>query len=305
MYDIIGDIHGHATLLKALLKKMGYAKEANGTFSHPYRKAVFIGDIINRGPEIRQTLKIVRSMVEEEKALAIPGNHEYNAITYFLKDENKKYIYKRSSKTKLPMRKTLDCFASHPEEWETYLKFFRNLPVFLDLGELRVVHACWNDKHIQHLNTVFPEGKLKKKHLRTALKDTETATAIEETLKGMEYHLPPDLIVKDSRGMNRRNFRMKWWESPEGQTFRQISFGNKFQLPPYTIPKELVSSLPGYPTDAPPVFFGHFSLLSGATVIRPNLCCIDSSVTNTQTLSAYRWDGEQKLHDKNIVAIKM
>ncbi|NEW83956.1 MAG: hypothetical protein GZ094_16535, partial [Mariniphaga sp.] len=60
-YDIIGDVHGFASLLKKLLKSMGYAK-TNGTWQHPERTAIFIGDFINRGPEIRETIQIIRTM---------------------------------------------------------------------------------------------------------------------------------------------------------------------------------------------------------------------------------------------------
>ena len=63
MIDFIGDIHGYADQLTALLEKMGYSVKY-GIYSHPTRKVVFIGDYIDRGPKIRETLMIVRNMVE-------------------------------------------------------------------------------------------------------------------------------------------------------------------------------------------------------------------------------------------------
>lgn len=66
-YDIIGDIHGHATKLVALLKKMGYREKAEG-WRHPHRTALFVGDFIDRGPHQIETLEIVRSMVNEGAA---------------------------------------------------------------------------------------------------------------------------------------------------------------------------------------------------------------------------------------------
>ena len=47
MYDIIGDVHGQADMLKELLRQIGYTTK-NGVYSHPERKAVFVGDFINR-----------------------------------------------------------------------------------------------------------------------------------------------------------------------------------------------------------------------------------------------------------------
>ena len=81
MYDIIGDIHGHAAELKSLLTRMDY-KETNGVWQHPSRKAIFVGDLIDSGPAIREVLQIVKNMVDHPKALVVMGNHEYNAIAY-------------------------------------------------------------------------------------------------------------------------------------------------------------------------------------------------------------------------------
>ena len=63
MYDFIGDIHGYADKLEELLVKMGYTLKGNG-YVHPNRKVFFVGDYIDRGPKIKKTLKIVRSMVD-------------------------------------------------------------------------------------------------------------------------------------------------------------------------------------------------------------------------------------------------
>ena len=84
-YDIIGDIHGHADALKALLADMGYRDRA-GAWRHPARQAVFVGDFIDRGPSQLETVDIVRRMVDVGGALAVMGNHELNAIAWFLPD---------------------------------------------------------------------------------------------------------------------------------------------------------------------------------------------------------------------------
>ncbi len=97
MYDIIGDVHGQAALLKKLLLKLGYEKGEKGYF-HPNRKAVFVGDFINRGSEIRKTIRIIRTMVENGNAFAVLGNHEINAILFHLKDEGGKPLVKEPRK---------------------------------------------------------------------------------------------------------------------------------------------------------------------------------------------------------------
>ena len=71
-YDIIGDIHGCAHTLVRLLDQMGYRK-VNGVYEHPRRQAIFIGDIIDRGPRIREALHLVRDMVEHGSARIVMG----------------------------------------------------------------------------------------------------------------------------------------------------------------------------------------------------------------------------------------
>ncbi len=81
MYDLIGDIHGHADELVFLLEQMGYDRRS-GVYAHPQRRAVFVGDLIDRGPKIPEVLRIVRGMVEAGHALCVMGNHEFNALAY-------------------------------------------------------------------------------------------------------------------------------------------------------------------------------------------------------------------------------
>jgi len=91
-FDIIGDIHGCCDELEALLQQLGYEITpkidtvgadgcapmwGNAIYSHPQgRKAVFLGDLVDRGPRILDTLKLARNMVEAGTALCVPGNHD-------------------------------------------------------------------------------------------------------------------------------------------------------------------------------------------------------------------------------------
>ena len=86
-YDIIGDVHGEARKLERLLEDMDYVRQ-DGTWSHPNRMAVFVGDYVDRGPDQVGVYRIVRKMVEAGAAHAIMGNHELNAIAYATRDEN-------------------------------------------------------------------------------------------------------------------------------------------------------------------------------------------------------------------------
>lgn len=75
-FDIVGDVHGCRAELVALLTKLGYARDADGTFAHPERSAVFVGDLVDRGPDSPGVLDVVMPMVARGSALCVPGNHE-------------------------------------------------------------------------------------------------------------------------------------------------------------------------------------------------------------------------------------
>jgi protein phosphatase len=79
-FDIVGDVHGCFDELHSLLTKLGYEFSSNnGTpqVQHPEgRKAVFLGDLVDRGPKVPEVLKLVMSMTHSGAALAVPGNHD-------------------------------------------------------------------------------------------------------------------------------------------------------------------------------------------------------------------------------------
>lgn len=89
-FDIIGDVHGCADELEMLLGELGYTiasrAEGNGlasgpTYAHPDgRTAVFVGDLVDRGPRVLDTLRIVRNMVEAGSGLCVMGNHEQKLL---------------------------------------------------------------------------------------------------------------------------------------------------------------------------------------------------------------------------------
>src|SRR5262245_52510112 len=87
-FDIIGDVHGCCDELVALLVQLGYEKREPGAsatggplasgpvYAHPLgRKAVFVGDLVDRGPRILDTVRLVRNMVVSGSAFCVPGNH--------------------------------------------------------------------------------------------------------------------------------------------------------------------------------------------------------------------------------------
>ena len=71
-HDIIGDIHGHADHLEALLTQLGY-QHRNDAWRHPSRTVIFVGDFVDRGPGQLRTLELVRAMTDAGSARAVMG----------------------------------------------------------------------------------------------------------------------------------------------------------------------------------------------------------------------------------------
>jgi protein phosphatase len=93
-FDIVGDIHGCCGELEELLGRLGYSEirmEGNdpawGTraYAHPERrKVIFLGDLVDRGPRILDTVRLVRNMVVHGSALCVPGNHDMKLVRKLL-----------------------------------------------------------------------------------------------------------------------------------------------------------------------------------------------------------------------------
>ncbi|MBK6953804.1 MAG: metallophosphoesterase [Crocinitomicaceae bacterium] len=117
--------------MEILLQKLGYKRES-GVYSHPVRKVAFVGDFIDRGPKIRETLHIVKDMCDAKNAIAIMGNHEYNAICFhtphtqkggFFRDHNLKEIEQHM--------KPYDSLSILIRSGQTFLKWFKHCRYFL------------------------------------------------------------------------------------------------------------------------------------------------------------------------------
>jgi protein phosphatase len=81
-FDIIGDVHGCYDELVSLLAKLGYdvAEEGSGAAHPEGRKAVILGDLVDRGPNTPGVLRLVMGMVASGSALCVPGNHENKLV---------------------------------------------------------------------------------------------------------------------------------------------------------------------------------------------------------------------------------
>lgn len=302
MIDFIGDIHGHADKLESLLKKLGYTQKKGG-YSHSERKVLFVGDYIDRGPQIPKTLSIVKSMVDEGSAIALMGNHEYNAICFQEHAEDGGHLRPHNIDNILQHQKTLEQFKNRQEAYNDSIEWFKTLPLFYETEYFRAVHACWDKNHIDLLKGYLIDGRLTDTTVKqSAKKGTPLFDSVEQTLKGKEMDMPNNLFFTDKDGKQRGEIRIKWWENPESMTYKSISVIPIDYLPDTQIETPL-TQFEHYGTDERPVFFGHYWLQGTPQLLKDNVCCLDYSVAKNGVLMAYRFNGEQSLDPNNIVFV--
>jgi hypothetical protein len=296
MYDLIGDIHGHAYELVQLLETLGYSN-SEGAYRHPERKVIFLGDFIDRGPKIRQVLEIVRPMVESGNALAVMGNHEFNALAFHTKHTERKEAFLRARDNKNIRQHGQTILQLTDTHLTDSINWFATLPMWLDLDGLRVVHACWDDEAIATIKSNRPGNEaITSQFLHmAATPGTLLFEAVETVLKGKEVELPAGKTILDKDGHSRTATRTRWYSSAAGQTYRTYALTDKLDFDDELIPEVINAAVP-YPPDAKPLFVGHY-WLSGdhPDLLAENIACVDYSVAKGGFLCAYRWQGEQKL----------
>ncbi|MCE9604539.1 MAG: metallophosphoesterase [Planctomycetia bacterium] len=301
MYDLIGDIHGHADELVRLLETLGY-RPVRGVYRHPERKAIFLGDFIDRGPKIRETLDIARPMVEAGAALAVLGNHELNAIAYATEDRARPGEFLRRRNAKNTKQHAATLAQLKPQELADYLQWFRTLPLWLELAGLRVVHACWDERAIASIGLAHEQGKpLSDDFLQAAFPfEGPLYGPVETVLKGKYFALPGGMTFQDDQGIVRKQTRIRWYLSPRGHTYRSYALTNEIDcdLP---LDASLAAEAQPYAPTAKPVFIGHYALKGRPTILAPNVACLDYGMAKGGTLCAYRWDGEQQLENERFV----
>ena len=139
-FDIIGDVHGCYDELLELLSRLGYHEDPEAGLRAPEsRRAVFLGDLVDRGPEIVEVTRLVMKMVAAGQALAVPGNHDIKL---------ERYLHGRKTTISHGLAESIDQINALPEEermtWKNQFSAFVDQQIshlVLDQGKLVVAHA--------------------------------------------------------------------------------------------------------------------------------------------------------------------
>lgn len=148
-FDIIGDLHGCFDELEELLALLGYTATAEAiadpvwgslVYRHPEgRKAAFVGDLVDRGPRVLDTVRLVRNMVNAGSAICVPGNHDVKLV---------RKLHGKNVQIKHGLAETIAEIEAVPESERPM--FTRELTKFLDSlvshylldgGRLVIAHA--------------------------------------------------------------------------------------------------------------------------------------------------------------------
>ncbi|HSZ54230.1 MAG TPA: polynucleotide kinase-phosphatase [Tepidisphaeraceae bacterium] len=142
-FDIIGDVHGCYDELLELLQKLGYdTTEPDRIVPPEGRKAVFLGDLVDRGPKIVEVLLLVRSMAQRGTALCIPGNHDVKLLRK-LRGKNVQITH--------GLAETMSQLEKAPPDTGRAIEEFIDGLVghyVLDEGRLVVAHAGMKERYI-------------------------------------------------------------------------------------------------------------------------------------------------------------
>lgn len=150
--DIIGDIHGEIDALEAILRRLDQHTDAPGARPH----LVFLGDLVDRGPNSVAVVDRVAALVAAGRASCILGNHELNLLRgreragnhWFRGNPHEPWSHAAEHGV---VEGTYTSVPATEADRARMLAFFRGLPAAMERSDLRVVHAAWHSSAIRAL----------------------------------------------------------------------------------------------------------------------------------------------------------
>lgn len=291
-YAIIGDIHGMLEPLEKLLIKLGFT-HAQGVYQHHEYKAVFLGDLVDRGRHQRGVLELVRSMVDAGHAYAVMGNHEHNTVGYYTRHPNTNKFLVPHKKFRTDMHAAvLNDYPMHGHDTQDILDWLRRLPIYLELDGFRAVHACWHDASVNALqpflneqNQLYPEA-----FIESFDKATPVYQPVSRLIRGATINVPS---IVDDFGNAHKNVRVQWWrhsyQSWDELLTRESDVRQASGMP---LPTNYLDDH-YYAEHHPPVFFGHYWFNGNPNRLSSNIACMDYSACVGGKLVAYDWRADE------------
>ncbi len=154
-------------------------------------------------------------MVEAGQALCLMGNHEWYALgwsTPALPGSGRRYVREHVPRHERLIRETLAQLEGHPGDWRDFLDWFQTLPLCMDAGRFRLVHACWDAEVIERLLPRYPDGRVDRAFVQRPAICRASPRVFQRLLRGIDLPPAAGLTLTSSEGFTRRLFRTKFWE---------------------------------------------------------------------------------------------
>jgi len=222
--DIVGDVHGEIDALRDLLGHLGYAADG----SHPEnRRLVFVGDLTDRGPDSPAVVELIQGLVEAGRARCVLGNHDLNLLLGDRKHDNHWFYGEEWSLAGEGNPITRAQLADETIR-QNVLAFFGTLPLALERNDLRVVHACWDDKMAEIVRKADDtlalyeksEQAIKARLRETDLDEVDQNLALQNEnpvkvlTSGVEQRAAEPFYAS---GKLRHEERVPWWKEYQGE----------------------------------------------------------------------------------------
>ena len=214
--DIIPDIHGQGAKLDALLAALGYTIQGGKwTADRQDRRIVFLGDLIDRGPNQRDVINRVRQLEDDGLADRVLGNHELNALHWEMERDGEP-VRRHTPSNHAHHRAFLEAFEDRRERREV-LDWMTFAPLCRHYGWLVAVHAFWTPQLEQAASAALGGGRGFEAWARNpAFLDAAIPTgvggmAIDLMTKGPETRLPQGFSIETEHGIVRQSVRRSWW----------------------------------------------------------------------------------------------
>lgn len=301
VYYIIGDIHGQYDRLLRRLKSIGLVFTGNDiTFTNG--KLIFLGDLVDRGPDSRKVVELVKKLHEAGVAEVILGNHEFNFIGYLTKRDKKSFLRRHTRKNTRQHRTTIKSYKGHSHQLNEHLAWFRTLPVYFENDHVRAVHACWDKQWIEWLKQKHPAGFMDEKFFRNSYESNKKSFwCIERLLKGPELNLLGGEKVIDSDGNQRSGIRYKWWQKNEGKSLKEVSTKWSSGWKNQAFSFDMVQKDLAYAKKEKPLFIGHYNFTHQPEFNNKNFACLDCSDKEGNRVLVYRHEAGKKLSEKHLI----
>lgn len=285
-YDVIGDVHGYYDKLVQLLLVLGY-ENIEGVWQQPGHQAVFVGDLIDKGPQPAEVLELAKAMIDAGSAHMVLGNHELNwvqACAYYTRDLERLLLVTNRH----PCRRKLTAYYRYePGRLADMVEWLCEQPLYIDTAAIRVAHACWHEESIALLKRSNINSMSRRAVLSYREMYSERYLAIDRVVSGCTHEFPSSRQGKRYRSLRKRR---QWWP------------GNSVCLHPKEgVLPTIEQPLPA--ADSPPVFFGHYALTGTPALAGDNLVCVDFSVAYGGPLVAYRYTPGQPLNAQHFVSV--